>query len=57
MVVDFTLSVVTTAKHQYLTTTEAVQNAVLTFVSSVVASFVVGSFWVVQIQLSLSMYH
>jgi putative effector of murein hydrolase LrgA (UPF0299 family) len=33
---------VTTAKHQYLTTTEPVQNALLTFVSTVVVFFVSG---------------
>jgi hypothetical protein len=49
------LFVVTTAKPQYLTTIEVVQNALLTFVSSVAASFVVGSSKVVQIQLSLSL--
>ena len=35
--------VVTTVKRQYLITTEAVQNALSTFVSSVVVNFVVGS--------------
>jgi hypothetical protein len=42
--VDATLFAATTAKRRYLTTTEPVQNALLTFVSTVVGSFVVETF-------------